>query len=124
MTNSNTSLSEPVVFPGHPLVIALIIMGRYANLAEALDEAGTGIARVLADPNVPGGAAFIDSAVSLLELGCSGTSIDDLVRHADAFWRDASPVNLQQGLQQAKDIETQFRERATVWCARQLSPAH
>lgn len=121
---TTTTLSEPVAFPGHPLVIAWIIMGRYQSLAEALDEEGTAIARVLADPHVPGGAALIDSAVSLLELGCSGTSIDDLVRHADAFWRDASPVNLQQGLHQARTIEAQFRERATIWCARQSSAAH
>jgi hypothetical protein len=123
MTNT-TLLSEPVVFPGHPLVIALIIMERFSNLADALDERDTGIARVLADPGVPGNSVSLDAAIGLLELGCAGTTLDELVRHADTLWRDASPGQLQQGLAQGNRFEALFRERASVWCAHQSSPAH
>ncbi|KWT98195.1 MULTISPECIES: hypothetical protein [unclassified Variovorax] len=59
---------EGSVYPGHPVTIAVLIMRKYASLAEANELDGTsGFKMALTDSDIPGAGGQVHMALGLLK---------------------------------------------------------
>lgn len=105
--------------PGHPLVLATLIMKLYPSFAEASRGDEEGVRMAEADTRLPGEGEQIKAAVDALELLASGAPIDDVVMVAkDSWyrsWAGGRPDLIEAGQQQANRIEPQFRAVAAAW---------
>jgi hypothetical protein len=110
---------EYPVHPGHPLVIAAVIMSVYPSLEAALEKTEGGSYAVHADGRVPGCGAEVDGAISMLRLGSDGASAEGMIEYANSFWvvgkAGGNEKYVDAGVAQAQKIEPYFREQAAEW---------
>ena len=116
-------LSECVVYPGHPVVLACMVMDRYASLQEALapkDQHGTPAA--LADQLIPGAGCAVYAALDFLSDVKAGRK-NRAFQEAERYWRNwesnsGSSYRAQQGAAgraQAEKLRPYFEDRIKVW---------
>jgi hypothetical protein len=110
-----------IVYPGHPLVLATVIMKTLADFDAANRPSGLGWCEALADSRIPGAGDHVGAAMSVLRVGAAGGSIDDMVVEARRYWtsgRAGGHVNnVDAGTAQADAIEPHFRANAVTWFA-------
>ncbi|MHD0644450.1 hypothetical protein ACYPKM_02285 [Pseudomonas aeruginosa] len=116
---------QPIVYPGHPLVLAYLVMRAFSSFSVANGkEPGSDYHRALTS-SIPGAGDHMHAAVRALALGDSGNSIDDMVAFAYDYWNRGNAGghtgNVSAGITQAVAIESAFRELAATWFAQ--SPA-
>lgn len=110
---------EQFAYPGHPLVLAYVVMLVFGSHAEAVAPAAHGWSAALGDSRVPGAGDHVAAAMDVLGIGARGGSPDDMIAAAHAYW-DAGRAgghvkNVDQGRMEALILESAFRDRCSVW---------
>lgn len=79
---------EPAVYPGHPVVIAYLIMNRFASLEEATTtEPGATYNRALGSHDIPGAGGEVHMALNLLrKCLVQERSSEEVVDEYAAYW--------------------------------------
>lgn len=94
-----------VVYPGHPLVLATIIMEIYGSFDEANAPTGHGWCEALADHRIPGAGDHVGAAVRTLAIGAKGGTADEMIAYANRYWSEGNAgghlKNVVAGQQQA-----------------------
>lgn len=109
------------VYPGHPLVLATAIMKVFPDFASANTRTEHGWCQALADSRIPGAGDHVGAAMRVLTLGVEGADVDAMVKYAEDYWYRGNAgghlKNVQAGQEQARTIESHFRDLANVWFA-------
>ena len=117
------TLGEHVQYPGHPVVIACMVMDRYASLAEAMDKPdGQTYGNALADSFLPGSGCAVYAGLELLSAAAK-TTLEDGLALATRYWEGyAEQGNSQEhaekvarGLKQAEHLLPRLRSRFAQW---------
>ena len=121
-------LGGPVEYPGHPLVLATMILDRYETLEQArAPDPATQRYRATGDLFLPGSGEAIDTAISLLECALaqpdptSPAALAEACAQAEAYWRYAeqvfpeNPTDPARGRAQGERIQAAYRERLQGW---------
>lgn len=116
--------STQVIYPGHPLVIAYLIVGRYASLRKALRGSASGYPSALTSARIPGAGGNVHAALDFLERVIDNRlPFEDAVKHANAWWaccdNQATSGTLsgrwRSGQKQADQILDLLRQRLALW---------
>jgi|JI10StandDraft_1071094.scaffolds.fasta_scaffold16637_8 hypothetical protein len=114
-------LGESASYPGHPLVVATMIMDRYHSFEHASDRApGAHCENARADPFIVGAGCAVLSALDVLRSAVAG-DVGAAMQHAERYWRawEAQlPENPTRGLVgrgQADRVRPLFMERLKEW---------
>lgn len=110
-------MREQTIFPGHPLVIATIIMKHYPNLDEAFaKKEDHSFPNALEDQNIPGAGGNVYSALDALRYVRDGLmGIDKAVEFCNEVWASCDdnqrlhPEKYERGMAEAKEYEMVFR---------------
>lgn len=117
-------LGGPAEYPGHPLVLATMVMDRYASFEHAAsNEPGAGYYNAICDSFIPGAGCAVSSTMSVLKiaLGDDPGSVDLAVEEAGRYWdgwERQSPANKDRaahGRTQAEGIKSAFLLRLAAW---------
>lgn len=110
-----------LVYPGHPLVLSLIIMRAFKGYASANAPTEHGWCQALADARIPGAGDHVGAAMRVLAIGDQGGTIDQMVDSANDYWLRGNAgghhANVEAGRLQAKALEPVFRAEAGAWFA-------
>ena len=105
-----------MVYPGHPLLLATIIMSAYPHFAAANAPTPYGWPAALGDTRIPGAGDHVYAAMRCLEIGVEGGAIDEMVEFARKYWTEGQAgghaKNVEAGIAQAQAIEPKFRDLA------------
>lgn len=111
---------EGVVYPGHPVPIALLIMDKYPDLETArMRPEGSQFQNALSDNDIPGAGGNVHAALDVLE--CARVKGGQAAfEHGTNYWvRCASGENYGKnqaaGLEQAESIKDEFLSRVEAW---------
>jgi len=114
-----------VVYPGHPLVVATIIMELYGSFDEANAPTEHGWCEALSDSLIPGAGDHVGAAMRTLAIGAKGGTADEMIAYANWYWSDGNAgdylKNVDAGLQQAEAFVARFRELAVTWASRKTA---
>ena len=123
MSNSHRALERNtfgqggVVYPGHCVAIAFLIMQTYPSLETAMLKKGE-YPDALTNEDIPGAGGCVHSALDVLKRAFS-VGIDEAFAFGDALWVGETSSSYrdrqQAGQKQADDIKQQFRERFQTW---------
>ncbi|MBB4861651.1 hypothetical protein HNP46_000462 [Pseudomonas nitritireducens] len=112
---------DHMVYPGHPLVVATVIMTLYPDFQSANKRTELNFSEALGDNRVPGAGCHVNAAMNLLKKGSDGESIDAMVEYGNWYWVEGQAgghtKNVAAGVAQAAQIEPKFRELAATWFA-------
>ena len=108
-----------VVYPGHPIVVATIIMGLYGSFDEANARTEHGWCEALADHRIPGAGDHVRAAMHTLAIGAKGGTVDEMVAYANRYWSEGNAgghlKNVDAGLKQAEAFFSRFCDLAAAW---------
>ena len=114
-------LGEPGCYPGHPLVVATMVMDRYQSLEHAKQRReGKSYCNALSDGFVSGAGCAVSSALDVLEFALRG-ELDRALAHAQRYWEGweaqstANPEKGKKGRAQADMIKPAFMQRLEAW---------
>lgn len=114
-------LGERIQYPGHPLVIAAMIMDRYSSFeAAGFRKPGADFYNAISDSFIPGSGCAVSAAMEVLKRSLHG-QVDLAKQEADRYWNhweQQSASNRQRaevGREQARRIEPLFMERLAAW---------
>ena len=110
-----------IVYPGHPLALALLVTRVFPSLEAATFKSGD-YPRALSDCRIPGAGSNVYAALDLLRCA-KRNSVDAAIEYGATYWRTSmeSYPNAQRavaGQQQADSIEAVFRSTAGTWLGR------
>lgn len=107
------------VYPGHPLVLATVIMQTYPSFEAANKRTSFGFSEALGNNSVPGAGCHVGAAMHVLKMGAEGSSQEEMVGWAKAYWDEGRAgghlKNVEGGRAQAVAIEPHFRLMASTW---------
>jgi hypothetical protein len=130
---------EFAVYPGHPLVIAYLIVCKYGSYEEAAGiPDGSPYPGALGDVDIPGAGGNVSNALHVLMLiKKNGNTIDDAFARGDLMWgrcdgmEDGGPTpndpkfgrehylrRYKAGQDQADAIKDRLREKLVTWPAK------
>jgi hypothetical protein len=117
------------VYPGHPIVIALVIMDTYKSLDEAHARKGE-YPSALANGNIPGAGGNVYNALDVLTHISRGMTVEDAFEWADGLWagcddqkhrsgseQERLQSRWRRGQEQADDLKEDFRKKVADWFA-------
>jgi hypothetical protein len=113
---------EGVVYPGHPVCIALLIMDKYPDFETArMRPEGSQFQNALSDIDIPGAGGNVHAALDVLERA-RAQGAPAAFEHGTEYWvRCASGENFGKnqaaGLEQAEGIKDDFLSRVDAWVA-------
>jgi hypothetical protein len=117
----------PLVEPGHPIVLAAVIMTCFPSLKAASSVDSDGYAHAANDSRIPGQVCHIGAALRILRQGCAGAGIESMVKEADLYWSigqaGGNLKNVEPGREQARQMMALFREKAQTWFRKSAEPA-
>ncbi|WP_181159289.1 hypothetical protein [Burkholderia contaminans] len=120
-------LEEGSVYPGHPLVLATIVMFAFDDFESADEATEHGWCRALADSRIPGAGDHVGAAMRVLRHGRAGWDADAMVAEAHRYWdrgrAGGHDKNVAQGRAQAEKIEAVFRRMVATWLDPRAAPA-
>lgn len=112
---------EGVAYPGHPVVLATMVMERYESLEHATRlEDGRNFGNALSDSFIPGSGCAVSCALDVLKLAQGGQQAQALER-AQRYWdgyAEQSPrnaKNVAEGLAQADLVMPRFEALLAGW---------
>lgn len=136
MSDSNTYkwekevLGTHVVYPGHPIVLACMIMDRYLNLDKATEmREDEQFQAALSDSFIPGAGCAVYSALNTLDSALKDGAESAYVR-ANAYWdgfgkQDArNAASAKEGLAQFEQIKARFEHRVALWGTDKMPPSN
>lgn len=107
-------LGEAIEYPGHPVVLACLVMARYPNLETAMRrEPGREFLNALRDIFIPGAGCAVHAALDTLRYARE-TGLDSAYAHADRYWdgwERQHPTNASRavsGRKQAERLKDRF----------------
>lgn len=109
------------VYPGHPVVIGVCIMRKYASLSEA-EEKGRHSPAALEDSDIPGAGGCVYTALACINHALD-RSIDEAVAVAGSSWascddqKERYPARWADGVDGAMALEPEYRRRLAEWGA-------
>lgn len=114
-------LGERVTYPGHPVVLACMVMHRYPDLETALRrEPGKNFSSALADDFIPGSGCAVHAALDTL-LSAQTSGLGAAYAHAERYWdgwerQHANNVkDAARGREQAARVKARFEAQVKVW---------
>jgi hypothetical protein len=123
-------LGEPVQYPGHPVVLACMVMDRYPNLESATRlEPGRQFGNALSDNFIPGAGCAVRAALDTLRYAQTG-DLGAAYAHATRYWNGweaqdpANASGARKGREQHERIKARFEKQLETWGGRAdpLSP--
>ena len=107
------------VYPGHPLVLATVIMATFADYKSAASPTVHGWCEALGDSRIPGAGDHVTAAMRCLKIGSEGGTAEQMIDYASRYWVRGNAgghhLKVDAGVRQAADVEAQFRELASTW---------
>ena len=114
-------LGERAVYPGHPVILACIVMDRYPDLDTAVRrEPGRAFGNALSDNFIPGTGCAVQAALDTLRYG-QEQGLNAAYSHAERYWlgwEQQHPSNAPwaaKGRNQCEHIKTRFADRLKTW---------
>lgn len=114
-------LGEPGEYPGHPVVLACMVMDRYQDLATAcICEPGHDYYNALRDSFIPGTGCAVRAALDTLRFA-QESGLDTAYAHAERYWlgwEQQHPSNVPRathGREQAAHIKGRFEKHLVLW---------
>ncbi len=120
-------MQETLVYPGHPLHIALLIMETFPDIAAAQSRDDDEFPAALMSEHVKGSAPAVCATLDILERAKKERlSPEEIVEIAQTTWEKSriegdNASALQEGLKQGDRLAPIFCERYSKWAA--LVPA-
>lgn len=106
-------------YPGHPLIIAAMVMSLYPSMTEAGRPCEQGWAEALGDSRIPGAGCHVGAGITALRRASEGQTCDQVVEWANRYWSEGKAgghvANVPAGLEQAKMVEPHFRRLFASW---------
>jgi hypothetical protein len=118
-------------YPGHPILLSVLIMDRYQSIAHARQRAaGATYSNVASDGFIPGAGDAVCSALDVLEIALEADADAALKAFAEAerywaAWERQHGVNAQRaaaGRDLAERAKALFLDRLTAWKSGELLP--
>lgn len=117
----NEVLGEHAQYPGHPLILACMVMDRYPNLETALRrEQGREFSNALSDNFILGAGCAVHAALATLRQAM-GHGLEAAYAHANQYWlawEQQNPKNAlgaAHGREQAERIRSRFEVQLNSW---------
>lgn len=113
-------LGDHSVYPGHPLVIALLVSHLYEDLSSAMEPTEFGWPAAVGSNDVPGGGGEVRAGLDVLVSIATGErTVDEAIQWGDARWQESKAgghVNkVVPGQEQADRIKPLLRDRLETW---------
>lgn len=124
MIPEQTLLGGALVYPGHPVPLAYLIMRAYPDLETALARDGDSPwPAALGNQAIPGGGGEVRAALTLLTAIRDGSSPAEAVAKSSARWRDGRagghPRAVDPGQAQAEHVLARFYALLDSWLPEQ-----
>ena len=124
MTSEQTLLGGALVYPGHPVPLAYLIMCAYPDLETAMARDGDSPwPAALGNQAIPGGGGEVRAALNLLVAVRNGTPPAAAVAEASKRWRNGGagghPAAVAPGQVQAEQVLARFLALLDVWLPEQ-----
>jgi hypothetical protein len=120
---------DGLVYPGHPVCIAFLIMLAYPNLesAKAKPSPEANYGNALSDMRIPGAGGNVHGALDLLKRATL-LSPDAGFAFGEEYWRNCANgdnfgKNHDAGKAQAESIKQAFLDMAATWCVQKEEAA-
>ncbi len=114
-------LGDSVEYPGHPVILACMVMDRYPNLASACArEPGQEFYNALRDGFIPGAGCAVHAALDTLR-HAHDRGLEAAYAHAERYWlgwEQQHPNNVPRaahGREQCERIKAHFESRLKTW---------
>jgi hypothetical protein len=108
-----------MVYPGHPLVLATVIMSVFDSFGDASDSNADGRSRAITSDAIPGAGDHASAALRVLAVGANDGTLDEMVEYARRYWNENQAGghrdSVAKGNTQADRIEPHFRAKAAAW---------
>lgn len=88
---SMSVLGEPVVYPGHPVALAVLIMAKYPSLEAAETKTGSHCA-ALSDQDIPGAGGNVWMALDLLRM-CRQVPVSEALELIERRWNNQTEAD-------------------------------
>jgi hypothetical protein len=109
---SMSVLGEPVVYPGHPVALAVLIMAKYPSLEAA--ETGSHCA-ALSDQDIPGAGGNVWMALDLLRM-CRQVPVSEALELIERRWNNQTEADRPEVVVlQGQRCLAAFVEKAPEW---------
>jgi hypothetical protein len=113
--------TEEIAYPTHPVVVACMVMDRYANLEQACSrEPGAQYGRALQDDFIPGSGCAVWAGLDVLRHAQSG-NLSDALALAESYWENVArnfpqrPQENTLGRSQGAQLQAALQARLQVW---------
>ena len=110
---------EELAYPGHPLVLATLVMSFFESHGEASKLTAHGWEEAVGDVRIPGAGDQVTAAMHVLKMAAQGATPDEVVLAANDYWiagRAGGHVKkLEVGAEQSRLVEPIFREKLAAW---------
>ena len=117
----NEVLGEHAEYPGHPLILASMVMDRYPNLEAALRrEQGREFSNALSDNFIPGAGCAVHSALDTLRQAMDH-GLEAAYAQANQYWlaweqqHPNNALGAAHGREQAERIKSRFEVQLNSW---------
>lgn len=114
-------LGESGEYPGHPVILACMVMDRYPNLESARTvDPGESSNRALRDNFIPGSGCAVNAALNTLERATT-EGLESAYKGSEDYWTGwelQSPKNAERaahGRAQAEKMKAGFESRLKTW---------
>lgn len=114
-------LGEHAEYPGHPIILACMLMDRYPDLNTAVRrEPGREFGNALSDNFIPGAGCAVHAALDTLR-HAQEHGLEAAYAHAERYWlgwERQHPDNVPRaahGREQCERIKTRFEDRQKTW---------
>ena len=108
---------EHSTYPGHPIVVGLLIMEVYPNVEAASRRTEHGWADALSNSAIPGAGSEVRTALAYLERMAKGSMTpQEAIERARTNWNAGGHVaNVIPGQEQADRFADDYIAKATAW---------
>lgn len=114
-------LGEHIQYPGHPLVLACMVMDRYPSLDAACTvDPGMTFNRALGDSFIPGAGCAVHAALDTLRFA-QKQGLAAACEHAERYWQGWEAQSVQNaegaaiGRRQAEKLKALFDAKFQAW---------
>jgi len=107
------------VYPGHPVVLAVMIMKKFASWKEASARTKYTFPAALGSQEIPGAGGAVYSALDVLKRIKLGISCEDALAEANRVWKierdNGYAHNYAEGQKKAEALIPLFKELIKSW---------
>lgn len=107
-------------YPGHPVVLAYLVMANFSSLEEALAiPRGKQVRSVFDRPGIPGSIRSVEAAIEVLKLA-RAAQVQEALQLAHHYWDTTTDVSRAhpdwaRGTNQAEELWPRLLQRLKTW---------